>query len=289
MFILDDEFKPIVDSTDEPLKHKFFDDSSQKHPVDFPYVEESFLTSEEANKKKSIEKLLESNSIPDEITRSYKTISPEDKFHLYESVRRMTELEHARIRALISSFNGTGHINKQGFDIICEKIKPIASGTKEIVRLIELRKESSPYCTLTNMVAVYLNNGFIGEVNYYSHTKDINEAVRISAKFVFNTLRYQVVKYVGLFNICYKHVIAERTNLPVDAVSGLDALLMRMEYNALTLMGRKASDAGATFKVIDYYDKLSKNPTTTAFNDLDDFEKSNANRIREIVTGAPVE
>ena len=139
------------------------------------------------------------------------------------------------------------------------------------------------------MVAVYLANGFIGEVNYYSQSKEINEAVRISAKFVFNTLRYQVVMYVGLFNLCYKHVIAVKNNVPVDDVAGSDSLLMRMEYNATTLLGRKASDAGASFKVVDYFDKLSLDPETDAFNHLDTFEKQNAIKIREIVTGNPVE
>lgn len=289
IFILDEEFKTIVDSNDEPLKHKFFDTNIQKQPVDFPYVDDAILTDAESTRKRHIEQILQSNAIPSQIIDSYKTISPEDKFHLYESIKRMTESEHAKIRSLISSFNGAGHISKPGFDIVCEKIKPIATGTKEIVRLIELRKETSPYCTLTNMVAVYLTKGFIEEVNYYSHTKDINEAVRISAKFVFNTLRYQVVKYVGLFNLCYKHVIAEKNNVSVDDVAGLDSLLMRMEYNATTLLGRKASDAGASFKVVEYYDKLSLDPETDAYNHLDAFEKQNANKVREIVTGNPIE
>lgn len=58
---------------------------------------------------------------------------------------------------------------------------------------------------------------------------------------------------------------------------------MRMEYSAETTMGRKASDAGASFRVIDYYDKLSKDPNTTAYNRLDEFEKRNADSIRAIV------
>ena len=58
---------------------------------------------------------------------------------------------------------------------------------------------------------------------------------------------------------------------------------MRMEYSAETTMGRKASDAGDSFRVIDYYDKLSKDPNTTAYNRLDEFEKRNADSIRAIV------
>ena len=58
---------------------------------------------------------------------------------------------------------------------------------------------------------------------------------------------------------------------------------MRMEYSADTTMGRKASDAGASFRVVDYYDKLCNDPNTTAYNDLDEYEKRNADRIRDIV------
>lgn len=40
---------------------------------------------------------------------------------------------------------------------------------------------------------------------------------------------------------------------------------------------------------LNYYDKLSLDPETDAFDYLDAFEKQNANKIREIVTGNPVE
>ena len=39
---------------------------------------------------------------------------------------------------------------------------------------------------------------------------------------------------------------------------------MRMDYSADTVLGRKASDAGASFRVVEYYDKLSKDPNTDA-------------------------
>lgn len=56
-----------------------------------------------------------------------------------------------------------------------------------------------------------------------------------------------------------------------------------MDYSADTVLGRKASDAGASFRVVEYYDKLSKDPNTDAYNRLDEFEKRNADSIRAIV------
>lgn len=283
VFIMDQEFKKIIERGDELLRHKFFDRDIEKSPVDYPYVEEDFLTDDEKERQRWLDDLINRQAIPEIIVNSYKTVSPEDKCHLYESIKCMEEIEKTKISRLISQFVGKGVIYKPGFDVICDKIKSIAPPNGDIVNLIELRRDSSEYCTLTNLVAVYMSKGFIGEVNYYTGTKNehVNLAVQKSAKFIFNTLRYQVVKYVGLFNLCYKTSIGIETNVAVDKVTGLDKLLMRMEYNAATLMGRKASDAGASFKVVDYYDKLANGIDTE--NDLDNFEKNNAKKIKDIV------
>lgn len=285
VFILDNKFKEIVDRDGELLRHKFFDGTMPKKPVDFPYVDPGMLTEKEKEVKHWVDTLLTSNTIPEGIINSYKTISPEDKYHLYESLRRLTSTEKELLHQLIVSYNSTRTIKKAGFDVICEKIKPIIPQNGELVRLIEFRTGQSQYSTLTNMVSVFLKSGFVGAVNYYSSNDGVDKAVRKSAKFIFNTLRYQIVKYVGLFNLCYKYCIAEETGQDVDKVTGFDSLLMRMEYNADTTLGRKASDAGASFKVVGYYDKVCQDANTDAFEYLDDYEKKNAESIREIVMG----
>jgi late competence protein required for DNA uptake (superfamily II DNA/RNA helicase) len=282
VFIFDAKFKEIVDSEEQFLRHKFFDVEIPKSPVDFPYIEEQYLSLEDANIKRTIDALKERSNIPEAVLECYKTISPEDKCYLYETLRRLSESEKSKLHQLISYLNGMNRIYKPGFDVICEKIKPIAKG--DIVTLIDLHRDTMPYCMLTYMVSSYFANGFVGAVNYYlGKNNHIDDAVKKSAKFVFTTLRYQVVKYVGLFNLCYKHIVSLQSEVPIEKVHGFDKLLMRMEYSAETTMGRKASDAGASFRVIAYYDKLSQNPNTTAYNDLDEFEKNNADNIRDIV------
>ena len=283
VFILDNDFKTIVDSRDEFLRHKFFDSNIKKQPVDFPYVNDTYLSVEELTKKRWVDSIVQANSIPEGVITAYKTISVEDKYHLYETVKRLTDTEKYKIKHTISTYNGTGHISKAGIEVIFEKIKSIVPADGELLSLIERRREGSAYCTLTNMVAVFLKNGFVGAVNFYSQSHDIDESVRRSAKFVFNILRYQVVKYIGVFNLCYKYFLADEQGIVMDEVAGLDSIMMKMEYNASTILGRKASDAGASFRVIDYYDKLSKDPKTTAYGTLDQYEKSNADKIREIV------
>lgn len=285
VFIMDNEFKSIVDSDDDILRHKFFDNSIKKQTVDFPYVDERILSEDELAQKRRIDNLIVLQGVPQDVINSFKTISPEDKCHLFELVKRLTETEKVKIKRTISTFNRTGTIYKAGLDVILDKIKTIAPANGEIVTLIELRKETGSYCTLTNMIAVFIQNGFIGAVNYYARSNDIDKAVRQSAKFVFNTLRYQVVKYLGIFNLCYKHYLAQELGTPVEDIIGLDSIMMKMEYNASTIQGRKASDAGASFKVIDYYDKIYNDPTSLAYDNLDEYEKNNADKIREIVNG----
>ena len=45
VFIIDDKFKKIIDSEEQPLRHKFFDINVPKDPVDYPYIEDQYLLS----------------------------------------------------------------------------------------------------------------------------------------------------------------------------------------------------------------------------------------------------
>ena len=124
----------------------------------------------------------------------------------------------------------------------------------------------------------------VSSVNYYVNIGEtVDNAARNAAKFVFNTLKYQTVKYLGLFNACYKYVIAQECNKNIDEISGFDSLLVRMEYNADTPYGRKANDIGVPFNVIDYYDKLYSNKDTDSFDRLDAYEKNKAKSIRSLI------
>ncbi len=89
--------------------------------------------------------------------------------------------------------------------------------------------------------------------------------------------------FMSLFNACYKYVIAQECNKNIDEISGFDSLLVRMEYNADTPYGRKASDIGVPFNVIDYYDKLYSNKDTDSFDRLDAYEKNKAKSIRSLI------
>lgn len=135
------------------------------------------------------------------------------------------------------------------------------------------------------MISAFISKGFAGSANYYiKKEQNVDKGIRKAAEFVFNTLRYQVVKYFGLFNLLYKQFEATRNNVNVDEISGIEALLLRLEYSADTQLGRRASDIGASFNVVKYYDAKEKNINNQRgieqlYNQLDDFEKYNVSKI----------
>ena len=123
---------------------------------------------------------------------------------------------------------------------------------------------------------------------YIEKEGDVDKGIRIAADFVFNMLRYQVVKYFGLFNMLYKQSEAQRLSVNIDDISGIESLLLRLEYCADTQLGRRASDIGASFNVIRYYDTKENRPDDQAailqfYNQLDDFEKYNVSKINQII------
>jgi len=93
-------------------------------------------------------------------------------------------------------------------------------------------------------------------VRYYveekSNTKD--EAIKKVSNVVYNIFKYHLVKYLGLFDIFYRYIIASRTNKQIDEVAGVGILLQKLEYNALSPLARRLSDFGVPFRLVSYYD-----------------------------------
>lgn len=228
--------------------------------------------------------MIQNNELPKEIFDVYKTISAKDKYQLFQSVKRLTNLEKKQLHTCILNFRATKTIHKQGLEIVLNIIKTITPLNSDIFRLIDNKSKKNDYSILTNLISVYMRKGYVSSVNYYVNIGEtVDKAARNAAKFVFNTLKYQTVKYLGLFNACYKYVIAKESNKNIDEISGFDSLLVRMEYNADTPYGRKASDIGVPFNVIDYYDNLYSNKGADSFDRLDAYEKNKAKSIRSLI------
>ncbi len=95
-------------------------------------------------------------------------------------------------------------------------------------------------------------DGKISE-DYRIITKD--GVIRETSTLVYNTFRYQLVKYLGIFDLVYRYVIAKRTNKNMEDVIAFSRLIRKLEYNVLSTKARVLSDYGVPFAVMEYYEK----------------------------------
>ncbi|EJG0295807.1 hypothetical protein DFX47_RS09175, partial [Vibrio parahaemolyticus] len=143
------------------------------------------------------------------------------------------------------------------------------------------------YSTLIYALSAYLSEGFSGTVRYNLSRLDprgekitVDQAVRDSSRFVFNTLKYQLVKYLGVFNIMYKYYISTQLHNNMDENIGIDKLLIKLEYNATSEKGRLASDYGVPSSIIEYYDQGENQKFIAKF---DEFESKKFDVIQKIL------
>ena len=134
---------------------------------------------------------------------------------------------------------------------------------------------------LTALLYSYFRNGLRGMVNYnIDKGEPIQDAVKNATDFVYNILKYQVVKYFGAFNLMYKFYLSRKENRSFDQIIGIDAILLKMEYNANTEKGRLASDYGVPQKVLEYYDSNNDMSKKDAF---DSYEKHIFEKVEKII------
>lgn len=288
VFIMDNEFRNCINGQDEILRHKNFDINSEKQDVDLILTEPDYLTQDQNKRKIQLNQMKDSGVMPKSCFEEFRTISYEDKIHLFNTIARYSPSDHNKIEELIKHYVGLRKPYNPGLELICQSIRSIIRNDK-LRFYAENGDGVSGNCYLTAMISAFLSRGFAGSANYYiNKEKDVDKGIRSAANFVFIILRYQVVKYFGLFNLLYKHFKASKNRTNIEEINGIEALLLRLEYSADTRLGRRVSDIGASFKVVEYYDAKEKNPdnqalVTALYNRLDDFEKYNVSKIEQIL------
>lgn len=259
---LDKKFDEIRKGEGLPIKHKNYDENSPKDDIDLFFTDEKYFNREDKNRKQIICDLQNKYNIPNSVLDSFKVISKEDKIRVFDHISNLSSFEHKNIRRLISYFNIRKQIrpNDNGIETIIAIVRPIVRNNEILRWLMSDIKQGKTTVRLTGLLYAYLKSGINGMVNYYVGIgKQIDEAIRLASDFAYNILKYQVVKYFGVFNLMYKYYLSIKENMPIDQVVGIDAILMKLEYNALTEKGRIASDYGVPQKVIDYYENENRN------------------------------
>ena len=281
VIVLKNDFMKAINSEAEGIKHKNYDLNAPKDEIDLFITRDEFLKTEDQQRKQNIRALQEEKDIPDFVFSLYKVVNRLHKIQLYDRIQNLTIEELASIKKLIRQINFRMDIDYDGFQTVLNIIEPFVLNQKTRF-LIEYKGVNGEYSALTHLVHYYLTEGFAGSIRYkLNQGKSVDDAISETSEFVYNILKYQVVKYLGVFNIMYKLSQFKTTNQPFEEVSGLDRLLTKLEYNALTENGRIASDFGVPSSIVDYYE--STDNTEYIKSQFDNYEKVIFEKVEKII------
>lgn len=253
VIIVDNNFEEVLTSSEDELHHKNYDIDSKKTDVDYIITSDKYLSKYDNERKEKILEEVRRRNIPKEIIEQYKTVSISDKILVYDAMQRLTPMQLAEIKALIARLNYDMQISWNGFQEIINILKPIIRDTK-LFELADATCKDSDFSIITAKVHYYLKGGFFGLLQYNAKGTHYDDAMRNTADMVYNVFKYQLVKYLGVFNLIYQHILSQKDGISIDEVSGITTLLQKLEYNAFSSKALILSDYGVPFKLVDYYD-----------------------------------
>ncbi|SHK68983.1 DEAD/DEAH box helicase [Epilithonimonas mollis] len=146
---------------------------------------------------------------------------------------------------------------------------------KKIELESKLKKESDKTGKKMKGININLNNDEISIC--------VDSAMRETAELIYNTFKYQLVKYLGVFNLMYKYYISKTESKPLEETSGIDILLIKLEYNAFSEEAKIASDYGVPNKIVAYYDAKDPEQAKSIRNSFDNYEKKIFEKVRNII------
>lgn len=281
VIVLQNDFMKAINSDAEGIKHKNYDLNAPKDEIDLFYTGDEFLKNEDKQRKENIRTLQQARDIPDFVFSLYKVVSRLHKIQIYDSIQSLSATELDSIKALIRQINFRLDIDYDGFQTVLNTIEPIVLNQKTKF-LIEYKGQQGNFSTLTHLVHFYLTGGFMGSVRYkLNQGKTVDDAISETSEFVYNILKYQVVKYLGIFNVMYKLSQSKKTNQAFENITGLDRLLTKLEYNALTENGRIANDFGVPSSIVDYYESRDNAEAIKA--QFDNYEQNIFDKVERII------
>lgn len=284
VIILQNKFLDDLNSEKESIHHKNYDLDSQKDEIDLFYSGSEFLTEEDKSKREKIILEQKERGIPDEILDMFKVVSKTDKIEIYDRITSLDSRQHSSVINLIRKINSSSQVSIEwdGLQVILDCIHPIVNTQLAVFIDQKTNQGTGEHSILVPMLYNYLEEGFKGLVIFKREKRgeSIDEATRNTARFVFNTAKYQLVKYLGVFNVMYKFYRSRSEGIEFEEISGIDRLLTKLEYNALTVLGRKASDYGVPTRVLQYYESEKSSKIKSSF---DKFEEKSFDIVEGII------
>lgn len=285
IIILDRDFDKIVSEDSQIIQHKNYDKQQPKTDVELALVDERFLNDRDKREKNLIEDSMFDSGISPEIFEKYKTISALDKIKLFNNIIELCS-NPASLEMLQSCIikSTRGVLDCNGFELVLNCIKPIITN-KQLLDMIEYRgsKHEWSHSLLTIYLKYYLKSSFIGLFRYkLNKLKNPDQAMRVTADFVYHILKYQLVKYLGVFNLLYTYIISIQTDSAIEDIVGFDKLLAILEYNALSDKAKIVSDYGCTSNIVSYFEEgLSEKAKNQIKDNFDKYEQQLFQKITE--------
>jgi hypothetical protein len=278
---IQNRFDKAITQSDGGIRHKNFDTTVSKLGADLDMTEDEYLGEVGKEQKIRIDRLQSQRNIPDEIISLFKTISREDKISVYDSIITLDSSRLAKISTFIEA-TFRNRIDFDGLQVVIDVFYPIVLD-KNFLFLLDkstiVDEDGNPiereHSRIIFLLYYYLKDGFEGLFNYRVEKlrENVDTAMRKASELVYNTFKYQFVKYLGVFNTMYKYRMSILTHQSIEEIRGLDRLITKLEYNAFTDRAKIASDYGVPQRIIDYYDSgtdVSRNRILDAF---DPFER----------------
>lgn len=279
VIILQNKFMDIVNEENLPFNHKNYDSESKKDEVDYFITENKYLSDNDIKLKQDILDQQSLKNLSESIMNSFKNIKRTKKIKLYDIITSLSIEDNYKIKKLIGTINYSHNICFEEFQFLLDLLLPIIE-EKDLIEIIEFKcGENQKISALTYKLYYYFKDGLNGLIKYdLDHDKNINDSVRTNTNFVFNILRYKLVKYLGIFDLIYRYDKSIKDNVDIQEVSGFNLLLQLLEYNALTSNGKIVSDYGVPYNVLKYID--GENSET---NILDEYEKDILSKVRKLI------
>lgn len=307
---LDDEFLNVIEQQGEPIKHKNYDNSTSKNEVEFEITKPEYLDDRTREQIIELKKVQDKFGVPDSVINKFKVFSKRQKLEIYQKITELSSQEEDQIKKLISRLNSTVmSLDKDGFQVVLNIIYPQVENDK-LKQLIEnkfvfnsIGKER--YSILYFSLNTYITKGFSGSYDYFlkknlerknitstefslkinekMSSECIDSAMRETAELIYNTFKYQLVKYLGVFNLMYKYYISKAENKSIEETFGIDILLMKLEYNAFSDQAKIASDYGVPTKIVSYYDAKTSEQAENIQNSFDAYERRIFEKVQKVI------
>lgn len=256
VFVVKNDFMEILEGPDELLKHKNYELDTPKGEIDVFITDDEYLNQGDNELVMAINEEQNYRDLPDDILVLFKVVSKRNKIKVYDYILDLNIAQLDDVKKCISHFNWKKQIIKSGFQIVIDCIKPIVLDAS-LIFLLE-KKEDSNHSRITGLLNAYLRNGMHGMIDYQINLgNDIDKAIKETTDLLYNTFKYKMVKYLGVFDLMFRYRISQLEMLEMEDVHGFTALIKQLEYNASTDVGRLVSDYGVPQNVLDKFEGKS--------------------------------